>query len=149
MAKLCGETLIKEVCYINAAGVRATLLAHYTYAASTGTVPVALVRTVFTDAAGVPVITTGGAVAIGSCDLTRLKHVYDWRQVIPAGTTTLTHNLGLSGYATLGAGNVQARNAATGAEISVRATNFTANSFDISVTNATPLAIITFTGSDK
>lgn len=149
MTSLCGHTEIKEVCYTSALGVRQTLLAHYTYAASTGVVPTALVRTVFTTAAGVPVNTTGGTVAVGSCELVRLKHTFDWAQVIPAGGATFTHNLGLSGYATLGAGTVQVRNASTGAEISVRVTGFTANSFTINVTSATPQAIITFTGSDK
>ena len=149
MAKLCGETLIKEVCYTNAAGVKATLLGHYTYAASRGVVPVALVRTVFTDAAGVPVVTTGGTVALGSCDLVRFKHTFDWQQALPAGATVLTHNLGVNGYATLGAGTVQVRNAATGAEIAVKVTAYTAKTITIVVPVATPLAVITFTGSDK
>lgn len=77
------------------------------------------------------------------------KHTYDWRQVIPAGSTTLTHSLGLNGYATLGAGTVQVRNAATGADIVVRVTAYTANTITIFVPVATPLAVITFTGSDK
>lgn len=149
MTNLCGHTEIKEACYTNAAGVKATLLAHYTYAGSSGAVPTALVRTVFTDAAGVPVNTTGGTVAVGSCGIISFKHTFDWRQVIPAGTTTLTHNLGLSGYATLGAGTVQVRNAATGADIAVRVTAYTANTITIVVPVATPLAVITFTGSDK
>jgi hypothetical protein len=149
MTNLCGHTEIKEVCYTDAGGVKATLFAHYTYAASTGTVPTALVRTVFTNAAGAPVNTVGGAVVVGSCEIIRFKHTFDWRQVIAAGTTTLTHNLGVSGYATLGSGTVQVRNAATGAEIAVRVTAYTANTITIVVPVATPLAVITFTGSDK
>jgi hypothetical protein len=149
MSKLCGHTEIKEVCYTSPSGVRQTLLAHYTYAPSAGAVKTALVRTVITNALSVPVDTTGGTVTVGSCELVRFKHVFDWRQVIPAGSTVLTHNLGLSGYATLGAGNVQVRNAATGAEIAVRVTAYTANTITIVVPVATPLAIITFTGSDK
>ena len=149
MTNLCGHTEIREVCYTDAGGVRGTLLAHYTYGAATGTVPTALVRTVFTNAAGVPVNTAGGTVVVGSCELVRFKHTFDWRQVLPAGTAVLTHNLGLSGYATVGAGTVQVRNAASGAEIAVRVTAYTANTITIAVPVATPLAVITFTGSDK
>jgi hypothetical protein len=95
-----------------------------------------------------PRTTGGGSWEWGACAVSK-RHTYDWAQVIPAGGQLFTHNLGLSGYTTLGAGNVSVRNAATGAEISVRVTQFTANSFFITVTNATPQAIITFTGSDK
>lgn len=145
----CADNLQQLVCYTTAGGVKSTLLAHYTYS-STATQPTmgALVRTVYTDAAGAIVNTTGGTVTLGQCSVSKL-HTYDWAQIIPAGGQLFTHNLGLSGYATLGAGNVTVRNAATGAEIAVRVTAFTANSFFITVTNATPQAIITFTGSDK
>lgn len=64
----CAEHLIQEVCF-TLAGARQTLLAHYTYAASTGAVPSTLVRTVFTNAAGVPVNTSGGTVAVGACQV--------------------------------------------------------------------------------
>jgi hypothetical protein len=145
----CADNLQQLVCYTTAGGVKSTLLAHYTYS-GTATQPTmgALVRTIYTDASGAIINTTGGTVVLGQCPINKL-HTYDWAQVIPAGGVTFMHNLGLSGYATLGAGNVMVRNAATGAEIAVRVTGFTANSFVITVTVPTALALITFTGSDK
>lgn len=113
MSDLCAHTKIKEVCYTDAGGVKTTLLAHYTYATSTGTVPTALVRTVFTNAAGDPVDTTGGTVVVGTC-LLSVDDVFRVTAPLVAGNNVITHNLGRSPV------EVEVRNADTGAEIAVR-----------------------------
>lgn len=126
MSNLCAHTEIKEVCYTDAGGVKTTLLAHYTYAASTGTVPTGLVRTVFTNAAGVPVVTAGGTVVIGACPLP-VDDVFRIVQPLVVGNNVITHNLGKAPV------EIEVRNAATGAEISVSVVAETTTSVTISV----------------
>lgn len=131
MSNLCGQTEIKEVCYTDAGGVKTTLLAHYTYATSSGTVPTALVRTVFTNAAGVPVVTAGGTVTVGACPLP-VDDVFRIVQPLVAGNNVITVPSGTANY------EVEVRNAANGAIITARVVAETPTSFTINV--AVPVA---------
>lgn len=126
MSNLCAHTEIKEVCYTDAGGVKTTLLAHYTYATSTGTVPTVLVRTVFTNAAGVPVVTTGGTVVIGACPLP-IDDVFRVVQPLVAGNNVIAVPSGTAVY------EVEVRNAANGAIITARVVAETPTSFTINV----------------
>jgi hypothetical protein len=65
----CTEIETQAVCYTTSAGVKTDLVAHYTYAPSVAGQLPRIVRTVYTDSAGVPVDTTGGTVTVGACPI--------------------------------------------------------------------------------
>lgn len=68
MSKSCTQLATAEVCYNNGTSNQ-TLIAHYEYGKDADGFAI-LVATRFTNAAGVPVDTSGGTVTAGACALT-------------------------------------------------------------------------------
>jgi hypothetical protein len=62
----CSSVTTALCCYTDAALVQSTVVAHYEYGPNAAGALI-LVATRYTDAAGVPIDTTGGAVAVGAC----------------------------------------------------------------------------------
>ena len=84
----CKQLTTAQVCYTPASGLPQTLIAHYEYRDNAAGATV-LYATRYTDAAGVPVDTSGGTVSAGACAL--LPADVEWQQlcdVSAAGVVT-------------------------------------------------------------